>query len=203
MQKLTRWMVPLIGVALILGGIYLIFKPKIDAYMMNRDNEKKIEQYEANQKAQGTTQQDKTPEVPKDPAQIVGILEVPSVGIKEAVYPGPATPQQLERGVSFAEKNESLKDQNISIAGHTNYSLNYQFTELHKVKKGATVTFKVGNETRKYQITSIKDVKPDQVEVLNEMDKAKDQLTLITCDDYDKKTGQWLTRSIYVADRIN
>lgn len=108
----------------------------------------------------------------------------------------------MERGVSLAEKDESLKDQNIAIAGHTNYSLNYQFTELHKAKKGAEVIFKLGKETRKYQITSIKDVDPYQVEVLEEMKKDKDQLTLITCDDYDEKTGQWLTRKIYVAERV-
>ncbi|PCF63872.1 class A sortase SrtA [Staphylococcus intermedius] len=198
MQKLTRWLVPLIGVALILGGVYLIFKPKIDAYLTNKENEQKIEAYEkSQQKAES-----KVPEIPKDPSKVVGVLEVPSVGIKEAVYPGPATPEQLERGVSFAEKDESLKDQNIAIAGHTNYSLNYQFTELHKAKKGAEVTFKVGKETRKYKITSITDVNPSQVEVLDEMNKDKDQLTLITCDDYDEKTGQWLTRKIYVAERV-
>lgn len=199
MQKLTRWIVPLIGIALIVGGIYLIFKPKIDAYLTNKQNEQKIEEYEANQKKEKV----EVPEMPKDPSKVVGVLEVPSVHIKEAVYPGPATPEQLERGVSFAEKDESLKDQNISIAGHTNYSLNYQFTELHKAKKGAEVTFKVGKETRKFKITSIKDVDPYQVEVLDEMKKDKDQLTLITCDDYDEKTGQWLTRKIYVAERVN
>ncbi|EHT6188760.1 class A sortase SrtA [Staphylococcus pseudintermedius] len=198
MQKLTRGLVPLIGIALILAGVYLIFKPKIDAYLTNKENEQKIEVYEESQQNAPS----KVPEIPKDPSKVVGVLEVPSVGIKEAVYPGPATPEQLEHGVSLAEKDESLKDQNIAIAGHTNYSLNYQFTELHKAKKGAEVIFKLGKETRKYQITSIKDVDPYQVEVLEEMKKDKDQLTLITCDDYDEKTGQWLTRKIYVAERV-
>ncbi|MFP4923408.1 class A sortase SrtA [Staphylococcus pseudintermedius] len=198
MQKLTRGLVPLIGIALILAGVYLIFKPKIDAYLTNKENEQKIEVYEESQQNAPS----KVPEIPKDPSKVVGVLEVPSVGIKEAVYPGPATPEQLERGVSLAEKDESLKDQNIAIAGHTNYSLNYQFTELHKAKKGAEVIFKLGKETRKYQITSIKDVDPYQVEVLEEMKKDKNQLTLITCDDYDEKTGQWLTRKIYVAERV-
>ncbi|EJF1310003.1 class A sortase SrtA [Staphylococcus pseudintermedius] len=198
MQKLTRGLVPLIGIALILAGVYLIFKPKIDAYLTNKENEQKIEVYEESQQNAPS----KVPEIPKDPSKVVGVLEVPSVGIKEAVYPGPATPEQLERGVSLAEKDESLKDPNIAIAGHTNYSLNYQFTELHKAKKGAEVIFKLGKETRKYQITSIKDVDPYQVEVLEEMKKDKDQLTLITCDDYDEKTGQWLTRKIYVAERV-
>lgn len=34
------------------------------------------------------------------------------------------------------------------------------------------------------------------------MNKDKQQLTLITCDDYDEKTGKWLTRSIYVAEEV-
>ncbi len=202
MQKLTRWLFPLIGIALIIGGIYLVFKPKIDAYFTKQDNEKKIEQYQAEQKKAPASEKNKTPQVPKDPSKIVGVLEIPSVDIKEPVYPGPATPEQLNRGVSFAEGDESLDQQNISIAGHTDYTLNYQFTNLHKAKKGAKVTFKIGDETRRYKITSIKDVKPEQVEVLDEMKKKKDQLTLITCDDYDENTGQWLTRKIYVAEQV-
>ncbi|REI01420.1 class A sortase SrtA, partial [Staphylococcus felis] len=123
-------------------------------------------------------------------------------GIKEPVYPGPATPEQLQRGVSFAEEDESLNDQNISIAGHTDYALNYQFTDMHKAKKGDKVTFTVGQDKRHYKITSIRDVDPYEVEVLDEMKKNKDQLTLITCDDYDEKTGTWLTRKIYVAEAV-
>ncbi len=129
-------------------------------------------------------------------------MSIPSVDINEPVYPGPATPQQLERGVSFAEERESLSDQNIAIAGHTDYALNYQFTKLHDAKKGDDVFFTVGKEKRKYKITSIKDVDPYAVEVLNEMKKDKHQLTLITCDDYDEKTGKWLKRSIYVAEQV-
>lgn len=85
MQKLTRGLVPLIGIALILAGVYLIFKPKIDAYLTNKENEEKIEVYEESQQNAPS----KVPEIPKDPSKVVGVLEVPSVGIKEAVYPGP------------------------------------------------------------------------------------------------------------------
>ena len=52
---------------------------------------------------------------------MAGYIEVPDAQIKEPVYPGPATPEQLNRGVSFAEGDESLNQQNISIAGHTFY----------------------------------------------------------------------------------
>ncbi|QLK86772.1 class A sortase SrtA [Staphylococcus sp. 17KM0847] len=195
MKTLKKIFIPLMGIALIIGGLYLVFKPKIDSYFVQRENDEKIEQYETSQK-----QDNKVTEVPKDKSKVVGVLRIPSVNIEEAVYPGPATPEQLDRGVAFAEEEESLTDQNISIAGHTDYNLYNQFTDLHKAKKGDKVTFTVGSETRKYKITSIKDVDPSQVEVLEEMKKDKDQLTLITCDDFDPDTGQWLKRSIYVAE---
>ncbi|MBI5974367.1 class A sortase SrtA [Staphylococcus canis] len=196
MKNVSRILMPLLGVILILGGIYLIFKPKIEAYFIHQDNQNKIEAYESSSKEK----QSQTPEVPKDKSKVVGVLEVPSVNIKEPVYPGPATPQQLQRGVSFAEADETLSDQNIAIAGHTDYALNYQFTDLHKAKKGDKVTFTVGKDKRRYKITTIQDVDPYQVEVLDEMNKTKDQLTLITCDDYDEATGVWKTRKIYVAE---
>ncbi len=56
------------------------------------------------------------------------------------------------------------------------------------------VYFKVGNETRKYKMTSIRDVKPTDVEVLDEQKGKDKQLTLITCDDYNEKTGVWEKR---------
>ena len=57
-----------------------------------------------------------TPKIPSDKSKMAGYIEVPDAQIKEPVYPGPATPEQLNRGVSFAEGDESLNQQNISIA---------------------------------------------------------------------------------------
>ncbi|PTF97886.1 class A sortase SrtA [Staphylococcus chromogenes] len=198
MKRLSRILMPLLGVILILGGLYLVFRPQVDAFFTKQENNNKIEEYQASQNKSSF----QNTNIPKDKSKVVGVLSVPSVDIKEPVYPGPATPEQLDRGVSFAEEKESLKDQNISLAGHTDYSMNYQFTKLHGAKKGDEVTLKVGKETRKYKITSIKDVDPYAVQVLDEMNKDKQQLTLITCDDYDEKTGKWLTRSIYVAEEV-
>lgn len=198
MKRLSRILMPLLGVILILGGLYLVFRPQVDAFFTKQENNNKIEEYQASQNKSSF----QNTNISKDKSKVVGVLSVPSVDIKEPVYPGPATPEQLDRGVSFAEEKEFLKDQNISLAGHTDYSMNYQFTKLHGAKKGDEVTLKVGKETRKYKITSIKDVDPYAVQVLDEMNKDKQQLTLITCDDYDEKTGKWLTRSIYVAEEV-
>ncbi|MGV3019805.1 class A sortase SrtA, partial [Streptococcus thoraltensis] len=168
---------------LILVAAYLFAKPHIDNYLHDKDKDEKIEQYDKNVKEQASKdkKQQAKPQIPKDKSKVAGYIEIPDADIKEPVYPGPATPEQLNRGVSFAEENESLDDQNISIAGHTFIDRpNYQFTNLKAAKKGSMVYFKVGNETRKYKMTSIRDVKPTDVEVLDEQKGKDKQLTLIT-----------------------
>lgn len=203
MKKWTNRLMTIVGVILILVAIYLFAKPHIDNYFQEKDNSNKIEKYDKTESKQNNHSKDKAVEIPKDKSKMVGYIKVPDAEIEEPVYPGPATPEQLNRGVSFAEGNESLSDQNISIAGHTFTDRpHYQFTNLKAAKKGSKVYFKVGNETRKYKMTSIRDVDPSDVKVLDEHKGEKNQLTLITCDNYNKETGVWEKRKIFVAKEI-
>jgi sortase A len=71
---------------------------------------------------------------------------------------------------------------------------------LPKAKKGSSVYFKTGNEEKTYKITKIFDVKPEDIEVLEEQQLDKQQLTLITCDNYNEQTGEWENRKIFVAE---
>ncbi|MBY6178647.1 class A sortase SrtA [Staphylococcus warneri] len=204
MKKWTNRLLTIVGVVLILVAIYLFAKPHIDNYLHEKDNNDKIENYDKKESKDSNQSKDKAPEIPKDKSKMAGYIKVPDAEIEEPVYPGPATPEQLNRGVSFAEGNESLTDQNISIAGHTFTDRpHYQFTNLKAAKKGSKVYFKVGNETRKYKMTSIRDVDPSDVKVLDEHKGEKNQLTLITCDNYNKNTGVWEKRKIFVAKQIN
>ncbi|AXZ22540.1 class A sortase SrtA [Staphylococcus warneri] len=204
MKKWTNRLLTIVGVVLILVAIYLFAKPHIDNYLHEKDNNDKIENYDKKESKDSSQSKDKAPEIPKDKSKMAGYIKVPDAEIEEPVYPGPATPEQLNRGVSFAEGNESLTDQNISIAGHTFTDRpHYQFTNLKAAKKGSKVYFKVGNETRKYKMTSIRDVDPSDVKVLDEHKGEKNQLTLITCDNYNKNTGVWEKRKIFVAKQIN
>ncbi|AGZ25326.1 MULTISPECIES: class A sortase SrtA [Staphylococcus] len=204
MKKWTNRLLTIVGVVLILVAIYLFAKPHIDNYLHEKDNNDKIENYDKKESKDSSQSKDKAPEIPKDKSKMAGYIKVPDAEIEEPVYPGPATPEQLNRGVSFAEGNESLTDQNISIAGHTFTDRpHYQFTNLKAAKKGSKVYFKVGNETRKYKMTSIRDVDPSDVKVLDEHKGEKNQLTLITCDNYNKDTGVWEKRKIFVAKQIN
>lgn len=197
MKQWQNRLLTLIGVLLILVAFFIFLKPYADNYFSKQEEETKIENYNEQSKNNGKT------EIPKDKSKMVGYISVPDADIKAPVYPGAATPKQLDRGISLATENESLEDQNISIAGHTNTNQNdYQFTNLPEAKKGSKVYFNVGEEKRKYRITKIFDVKPDDVDVLDEQNKSKDQLTLITCDNYNEETGQWEDRTIYVAEEM-
>lgn len=203
MKKWTSHLVTFIGVLLIILAIYLFAKPHIDNYFHDKDNNNKIEQYDKDEKKDVSTKH-KKPTIPKDKSKMAGYIEVPDAEIKEPVYPGPATPEQLNRGVSFAEGDESLDQQNIAIAGHTFTDRpHYQFTNLKAAKKESKVYFKVGNEVRKYKMTKIHDVDPTEVKVLDEHKGKKNQLTLITCDDYNEQTGVWEKRKIFVATQVN
>ncbi|MGX0911152.1 class A sortase SrtA [Staphylococcus caprae] len=203
MKKWTSHLMRFIGILLIILAIYLFAKPHIDNYFHDKDNNNKIEQYDKDEKKDVSTKH-KKPTIPKDKSKMAGYIEVPDAEIKEPVYPGPATPEQLNRGVSFAEGDESLDQQNIAIAGHTFTDRpHYQFTNLKAAKKGSKVYFKVGNEVRKYKMTKIHDVDPTEVKVLDEHKGKKNQLTLITCDDYNEQTGVWEKRKIFVATQVN
>lgn len=200
MRKWTNQLMTIIGVILILVAIYLFAKPHIDSYLHDKDNSDKIENYD---KTVSKANKNDKPTIPKDKAEMAGYLRIPDADINEPVYPGPATPEQLNRGVSFAEEQESLDDQNIAIAGHTYIGRpHYQFTNLKAAKKGSKVYFKVGNETREYKMTTIRDVNPDEIDVLDEHKGDKNRLTLITCDDYNEKTGVWEKRKIFIAEQI-
>ncbi|MDH9161952.1 MULTISPECIES: class A sortase SrtA [Staphylococcus] len=197
MKKWGDRLITTVGILLILTAVYMFAKPSIQHYFAVKDNEKKVEKYERRQRHHTSTA------IPKDKTKMVGYISVPDADIKTPVYPGPATPNQLDRGVSFAEGNESLNDQNIAIAGHTvKGSSDYQFSSLPKVHKGSKVYFNVGNEKRTYKITKVFDVQPDDVQVLDEQDTSTKQLTLITCDNYNEQTGEWEKRKIFIAKEI-
>ncbi|NQD99588.1 sortase, partial [Staphylococcus xylosus] len=98
---------------------------------------------------------------------------------------------------------ESLEEQNIAIAGHTyTGGSDYQFSNLPDAKVGSKVYLKTGNKKKEYKIVKIFDVKPEDIEVLEEQQSTKQQLTLITCDNYNEQTNQWEDRKIFIAKAV-
>lgn len=186
-----------VGSILVIIGLFFIVKPFVYKAIASHNQNVTVQKYKSEQSKNESSR------IPKNKSKVAGTLEINSVGIKTPIYPGKATPEQLNRGVSFASSDEKLTNQNISIAGHTsNINSKYQFTPLKHVSTGDEVKLTVGNEKRIYKMSDIKMVKPTDVAVMDEHKNQKHQITLITCDNFNPNTGIWEDRKIYIAKYI-
>lgn len=177
-------------------GLFMMFvKPHIDDFELDQQNAQAIENYQA--KTVSATRID----TPIDKSEMVGYIEIEDAGIKAPVYPGAATEKQLKRGLSLVKEDETVEEQNVSIAGHRAEGRHLQFADLSRVHNGSKVVLHTKGEARQYQVVSHRTVDPTDTSVLDEK-AGKQQLTLITCDDYNPDKNKWMKRSIYVAKAI-
>lgn len=91
---------------------------------------------------------------------------------------------------------------NIVLAGHVELADGKPgvFAEIGKLNHGDLVILQIPSGERRYQVTEIKTVEPDDLSILYPTDH--DRLTLLTCSDYDFLQGGYLSRTIVVAERI-
>ena len=199
----------LASILLIAGLVALLAREQIENAYLNKKVDEELQNYDKTNKGKDKSAKAEKPKeyfaIPKDKDKVAAKIEIPSAKIKEPIYPGDATKSQLEKGLVFVEKDENMRDQNVSIAGH-NYTDNRNkgFNNLHKIKKGDKIYVSFKGKKSTYKLTQSKDVKPNESDVLED-DKSskKDVITLITCDDYDSKTDKWLTRSVYTAEKVS
>lgn len=207
-------MTTVIAIVIFIAGLSIFIYPHAKDYLDEKKHDEQVQQYkhqqakeqkekEASDKQKDKKQQEKDRKVKKSDKP-VGYIEIKDADIKEPVYNGPATPKQLDKGVSLADKNEYKNDQNIAIAGHTDEIKDgYQFSDLKKkAHKGTKVKFSLGDD-KEYEIKSIKNVNPDDTDVLKNKKKDYQELTLITCDDYNPDTGNWEKRTVYKAKEVS
>jgi sortase A len=104
------------------------------------------------------------------------VLRIPSLGLEVPVYTGSSS-VVLKRGAGWVE-GTALPDSdngNIGIAAHRDSF----FRPLRGIKPGAQLYIDTGQSTRRYHVTSINVVAPQDVWVL--ADTARPSVTLVTC----------------------
>lgn len=209
-------MTTVIAIVIFIAGLSILIYPHAKDYLDEKKHDEQVQQYKHQQAKEQKEASDKQKDNEKDKKQQekdqkvkksdkpVGYIEIKDADIKEPVYNGPATPKQLDKGVSLADKNEYKNDQNIAIAGHTDEIKDgYQFSDLKKkAHKGTKVKFSLGDD-KEYEIKSIKNVNPEDTDVLKNKKKDYQELTLITCDDYNPETGNWEKRTVYKAKEVS
>ena len=195
------------GGLLIAAGILLFFWQDIRETFIDRMNDRVISAYhddsrpvEVNRLESFITGVDQSASY--DMEGLAGILRIASADIEEPVFSGPVTEQKLKRGLSFVDGTDHVDMQNIPIAGHRVEGAGIRFNHLDRAEVGDVVEFETMDEVRSYEITDMFEVDPSQVEVLDQKRDHPQQLTLITCEDYNPETLLFEKRLIVKATII-
>lgn len=199
-----RILLRIIGVLCIVAALVMFFWQNIREYYTEIVNEKIITAYEKNEDKPKVNELEKwitktEPDKLKLKANMLGYLKVPAAEINEPLLKGPATQKNLKNGVSLVEEGEKLSEQNVAIAGHRVEGAGIRFNYLDRAKVGDTVILQSRDGIKKYRIYKIFNVKPTQVGVLDEKKNALQELTLITCDNYDPQRMLFSERMIFKA----
>jgi len=205
----------LLGVAMIISAAVLFFWQDIREIFTDRVNDRIIEAYQNGESSVdvggfesmvtgiSTEAGDDDTEEAREGINIgegmTGVLKIDSAGINEPVFEGPVTEEKMKNGVSFVNGTDHPDMQNIPIAGHRVEGAGIRFNYLDRASVGDRIEFITEDGTRVYEITDIFDVNPSQVEVMDQREGQPQQLTLITCEDYNPETLLFEKRMIVKA----
>lgn len=197
------------GVLMILAAIVVFFWQDIREYFTDQVNDRLITAYRSGDDAvklhpietfvTGAEQETKGINIGDDMA---GVLEIASADIQEPVYRGPLSEEKLRNGVSFLEDTDNLEMQNIPIAGHRVEGAGIRFNYIDRASVGDEIHFITRSETRVYEITEMFEVDPSEVGVLDQTAGDPQELTLITCEEYNPKTLLFEKRLIVKAEIV-
>ena len=208
-----RILIRLLGVLMIIAAIMLFFWQDIREYFTDRVNEQIITAYQANDVEKehvklnpietfvtGIEQDTEGINIGEDMA---GVLEIASADILEPVYLGHLTEEKMRNGVGFLEETDNLDMQNIPIAGHRVEGAGIRFNYIDRAAVGDEIKFITRDETRVYEIKEIFEVDPSEVSVLDQTEGATQELTLITCEEYNPETLLFEKRLIVKAELVS
>lgn len=204
-----RVLIRTVGILMILSAVVLFFWQDIREYFTDQVNDRVITAYQDgddNVKVKpietlvtGVEQDTKGINISDNMA---GVLEIASADILEPVYMGPLSEEKLRNGVSFLEATDNLDMQNIPIAGHRVEGAGIRFNYIDRASVGDEINFITRDETRVYEITEMFEVDPSEVGVLDQVEGNPQELTLITCEEYNPETLLFEKRLIVKAEIV-
>ena len=208
-EYLLRILIRTVGISMILAAIFLFFWQDIREYFTDQVNDRLITAYqEGDDDVKLNPAETFVTGVEQDTGGInigddmAGVLEISSADILEPVYRGPLTEEKLRNGVSLLEESDHLDMQNIPIAGHRVEGAGIRFNYLDRAGIGDEINFITRDETRVYEITEIFEVDPSEVGVLDQTEGDVQEITLVTCEDYNPDTLLFEKRLIVKAELV-
>lgn len=130
---------------------------------------------------------------------IMGYLQIDKICLKLPIYHG-TQEEVLANGIGHLEYTSlpvGGKNTHAVLTGHRGTPQAQLFTRLDELEIGDFFTISVCNQKLGYQVSDIRVVRPEEVEVL-EIQENRDLVSLITCTPYGVNTH----RLIVVGERI-
>lgn len=204
-----RVLIRTVGILMIIAAVVLFFWQDIREYFTDQVNDRLITAYQDGDDdvklnpietfVTGVEQDTKGINISDNMA---GVLEIASADILEPVYMGALSEEKLRNGVSFLEDTDNLDMQNIPIAGHRVEGAGIRFNYIDRASIGDEINFITRDETRVYKITEMFEVDPSEVGVLDQVEGKPQELTLITCEEYNPETLLFEKRLIVKAEIV-
>lgn len=117
----------------------------------------------------------------KTKQNLFGILEIPSLNIKNPIYQKEEKENNVDKNVQLLEENISSnkKSNYIVLAAHSGNGIHAYFKDLYRLKEKESIIFHYQNERREYQFFKKENVAKTGVVYLENYDFP--YLVLITC----------------------
>ncbi|KRL00593.1 class A sortase [Liquorilactobacillus capillatus] len=115
----------------------------------------------------------------KDDTQAIGMLAIPTVKLKLAIFYGLSN-ENLLRGTGTMKAAEKMGQGNYALAGHHMNNPKVLFSPLAKVKNGTMIYLTDGKQAYEYRVIMKKVVDEYQVQWIDDVPEKK-LVTLVTC----------------------
>lgn len=128
---------------------------------------------------------------------IMGVLEIPSIKVRQPIYHG-TSEEVLRKGVGHLKETAfpiGQKNTHAVLSTHRGLPEAKLFTDLDKLTIDDLFYIHIYNDTLAYRINQIKVVKPSETRYLKP-EAEKDYVTLLTCTPYGINSHRLMVRGI-------
>ena len=177
---------------LILSGVLIISSVVYMNYNTNKINQNMIDEYKKNIVDSEVIQDE------YEIGDVIGVLNIPKIDLEVAIKRG-IDKEVLKDAVGHFE-NTSMPGEygNFAVAGHRAYTNNKFFSNLDKLEIGDELNVLAQGKTHTYKVNHIEVVQPEQVEVVENINKDIKEITLVTCTPKYVGSHRLIVKGIYI-----
>lgn len=180
----------IVGSLLIILGISFVGGKYLYKYLLDRNEDIKIEEFYEKQEeisetsdSNETTEEIKTEEKTEDTkANYVAVIKIPKINLEKGLYAKESSMNNVNKNIQILKESSypDVAKGNFILAGHSGNARVSYFRKLDKLNRDDEVSIFYGGSEYKYKVVNIYDIeKTGTANIVRNAEKTT--LTLITC----------------------